>query len=140
MINDISEEKSISENLKQLLSDNLLKQSMINKIFKDSTINNKESMINDVLSKKTVDNNENTINNNDNKKTINNNFNTFVETPMCNNSKRAVLNPKVMITSHFNILSHFHYIIMKLVIILIKYPKVNLIPTTLIGIILIFHQ
>ena len=35
-IDDISQEKSNSNNLKQLLIDNLLKQSEINKIFKDS--------------------------------------------------------------------------------------------------------
>ena len=40
-IDDISQEKSISNSLKQLLTDNLLKQSQINKILKDSTINNK---------------------------------------------------------------------------------------------------
>ena len=51
-IDDISQEKSISNNLKQLLIDNLLKQPEINKIFKDSTRNNKESMINDILNKK----------------------------------------------------------------------------------------
>ena len=73
-IDDISQEKSISNNLKQLLIDNLLKQSEINKILKDSTINNKESMINDILNKS--------------------NKNTFVETAMCIKSNRAVLNPK----------------------------------------------
>ena len=51
-IDDISQEKSISNNLKQLLIDNLLKQPEINKIFKDSTRNNKESMINYILNKK----------------------------------------------------------------------------------------
>ena len=53
-IDDISKEKTISNNLKQLLMDNLLKQSEINKILKDSTINNKESMINDILNKKKI--------------------------------------------------------------------------------------
>ena len=48
-IDDISQEKSISNSLKQLLIDNLLKQSAINKILKDSSINNKESMINNIL-------------------------------------------------------------------------------------------
>ena len=41
IFNNISEEKSISSNLKQLLINNLLKQLMINKILKDSAINNK---------------------------------------------------------------------------------------------------
>ena len=82
MINDIPKEKSISNNLKQLLIDDLLKQSMINK-----TINNKESMINDIL-------NKNAINNNSNENTINNNINAFVETPKCIRFKKAVFNPK----------------------------------------------
>ena len=77
MINDTSQEKTISNNLKQLLIDNFLKQSEINKILKDSTINNKESMVNDILNKKTTKNN-----------------NTFVETPKCIRFKKAVLNPK----------------------------------------------
>ena len=103
MINDISIEKSISNNLKQLLVNNLLKQSMINKILKDSTMNNKESMINDILNKKTINNNgnEKTINNNEQvnsentiNKNDNDNKNTFVETPICIKSKKAVLNPK----------------------------------------------
>ena len=108
MINNISEEKTISNNLKQLLIDNLLKQSIINDVLKNSAINNKELLIDDILNKKTIDN-EKVINNNINKtinneqlnneKTINNekndnNENTFVETPMCIKSKRAVLNPK----------------------------------------------
>ena len=77
MINDISQEKSISNNLKQLLLDSILKQSEINKILKDSTINNKESMINDILNEKTTKNGD-----------IN------VETPVCIKSKNAVLNLK----------------------------------------------
>ena len=56
MINDISKEKTISNNLKQLLISNLLKQSIVNKILKDSTINNKESIIDDVLNEKTNNN------------------------------------------------------------------------------------
>ena len=52
IFNNISEEKSISSNLKQLLINNLLKQLMINKILKDSAINNKESLTNDILNKK----------------------------------------------------------------------------------------
>ena len=55
----------------------LLKKSVINKILKDSTINNKESLINDIMNKKAI-----------------NNGNTFVETMMCIRSKKAVLNPK----------------------------------------------
>ena len=62
---------------------------MINKILKDSTINNKESLINDVLNENTI-NNKNIIKNEKN----NNNVITFVETPMCIKSKRAVLNPR----------------------------------------------
>ena len=58
MINKISEEKSVSNNLKQFLINNLLKQSMINKILKDSAINNKESLINGILNKKIINNNE----------------------------------------------------------------------------------
>ena len=87
MINDISKEKSISNNLKQLLINKLLKQSEINKILKDSTIYNKESLISDIL-------NKNTTNNNNEKTINNNNDNTFVETPMCIKSKKAVLIPK----------------------------------------------
>ena len=87
MINDISKEKSISNNLKQLLINKLLKQSEINKILKDSTIYNKESLISDTL-------NKNTTNNNNEKTINNNNDNTFVETPMCIKSKKAVLIPK----------------------------------------------
>ena len=83
-IDDISQEKSISNNLKQLLIENLLKQSEINKILKDSTINNKESMINDILNDKTNNNNENTISN----------VNTSVETPKCIRFKKVILNPK----------------------------------------------
>ena len=52
IFNNISEEKSISSNLKQLLINNLLKQLIINKILKDSAINNKESLTNDILNKK----------------------------------------------------------------------------------------
>ena len=77
MINDISQEKSISNNLKQLLIGNLLKQSENNKILKDSTINNKESIINYILNKKTTKND-----------------NTYVETSECIKFKKAVLNPK----------------------------------------------
>ena len=50
-INNILEDKAISNNLKQLLINNLLKQSIINEILKDSTINNKESLLNDILNK-----------------------------------------------------------------------------------------
>ena len=66
---------------------------MINKILKDSTTNNKESLINYILNEKTINNEKN------NNKTINNeknneNVNTFVETSMCIKAKRAMLNPK----------------------------------------------
>ena len=73
-IDDISKEKSNGNSLKQLLIDNPLGQSNINKILKDSTINNEEFFINDILNK--------------------NNENTYVETPICIKSKKAVLNPK----------------------------------------------
>ena len=99
-IDDISKEKSISNSLKQLLNDNLLDKSEINKILKDSTINNKESLITDTLNK--------------------NNKNTFVETPKCIKFKKVVLNPKSNDNKSFQYsitLSLYHK---KLIIVLIE--------------------
>ena len=92
MINNISREKSISENLKQLFNNSLLKHTIINKILKDSSINNKELLINNIMNEKTINNNE-IINNEKN--------NTFIETPKCIKFKKAVLNPKSNDTKSF---------------------------------------
>ena len=57
MINDVSREQSICENVRQLLIENYLKQSKINEILKDSTINNKIFLINNILNKKITNKN-----------------------------------------------------------------------------------
>ena len=119
-INDIPKEKAISNGLKQLLTDNLLKQSEINKILKDSTINNKESLINDILNKI--------------------NKNTYVETPICIKCKEAVLNPKSNNNKSFQYsitLSLYHKEVGNN---FNRITKIKPMSTVLIRIVLIFHQ
>ena len=69
---------------------NILKQSMINEILNQKTIDNNEIINNNKTINNKQFNNEKPINNNDNEKLTN----TFVETPICIRSKRAVFNRK----------------------------------------------
>ena len=62
---------------------------------------------------------------------------TFIETPQRLKNKKI---PKIVIINVFNILSHFLYIMNKLVKIHLKYQKLNPMSTILTGKILIFHH